>query len=254
VTEFEIPLILTTPHIRGQKVKDAQYLLAGHNRTSSFVTPIRPYKGRIDGEYGPETALATKIAKYWLGYPTKAIDRRFGQQIYNLLKDKELPDDYLERRKDRIAEANQLLKIKALKFALDEQGNHESPYGSNCQKYGAWYGMNCVPWCAIFESYCICHVGGNWRYSYVPNIVADAWAGRNGLHITRSPEPGDLVSYMFHGRRDVHTAFFVDWADDNHYYFYDIGGNTGPVNMSNGGEVLKQTRNITQVSHFIRFM
>jgi hypothetical protein len=255
--EFENPLILTTPHIRGYRVRDAQYLLAGHNSFAPYVHSIRTYKGAIDGEYGPESALASKMAKYWLGYPEAEVDRRFGQGIYNYLRTdsghKRLPSDFLKRREDRITLAAQSPKLKAVKFALAEVGNRESPYGSNCQKYGQWYEFNCVPWCAIFATYCFYHTGKtNWHYSYVPSIVDDARAGRNGMTLTRSPEPGDLVAYTFRGIPNAHVAFFLSWI--NSYNFYDVGGNTGPINMSNGGEVLQQERNVGQVTHFIRIL
>lgn len=42
---------------------------------------------------------------------------------------------------------------KVLQVAATEKGVKESPAGSNNQKYGAWYGLNGVPWCAIFVSW-----------------------------------------------------------------------------------------------------
>ncbi len=33
-------------------------------------------------------------------------------------------------------------------------GTKEDPMGSNRTKYGAWYGMDGQPWCAMFVSYC----------------------------------------------------------------------------------------------------
>jgi hypothetical protein len=250
--EFEVPLVLTTPLIRGQRVKDAQWLLAGHNRWRDFHDPIRTYKGPIDGQYGPLTATATKRAKYLLGYVDNAINGQFGQQIYNYLTDTKLPKDMLETRMARLKEMEKPPKAKALEMALGYQGVKESPFGSNRQMFGQWYGMNGVPWCAIFVSYCLTHNGRYFHYSYVPAIVEDARYGRNKMSLTNDPQPGDLVSYTFHGKPNAHTAFFHSWADVKHYAFYDVGGNTGPVNMSNGGEVLKQERNITQVTHFIR--
>jgi hypothetical protein len=248
--EFDSPLILTTPPIRGQKVKDAQWRLAGHNRFQTFTHPIHPYEGRIDGVYGPATAAASRRAKFWLGYPEESIRGMFGQVIYDYLTDKELPPELLARREFRIKALNQEPKQKLLKWALGEQGVKEHPFGSNMQKYGAWYGMNGVPWCAIFISFGMHVVNKSWRYSYVPSVVQDAMYGRNGMHLTLHPQPGDLVSYTFHGTRDAHIAIFHSWIDS--YNFFDVGGNTGPINMSNGGEVLKQERHTYQVSHFIR--
>ena len=36
--------------------------------------------------------------------------------------------------------------------AAAEEGTTENPPNSNKTKYGEWYGLNGVPWCAIFVS------------------------------------------------------------------------------------------------------
>lgn len=252
---YNNPLIVSTPPMRGDRVTTAQRMLAGHNTFHDSSSPIVVYNGRIDSEYGPETASATKRAKYWLGYIDSDCDGVFGELVYNLLKgDTLLSQEYADRRNARIAKAKapSAVKKKALALARKQIGTKERPFGSNRQKYGAWYGMNGVPWCAIFVSYCICHSGHNWRYSYVPAIVSDAAQGKNGMSFTLHPEPGDIVAYTFHGSPDCHTAFFDGWVNDQHQDFYDLGGNTGPTNFSNGGEVLRQVRNISMVHHFIR--
>ena len=253
--DYSHPLALTTPHARGPRVRKAQDLLAGHNAWHDNSAPIRTYTGRLDSEYGPATASATKRAKYWLGYPTAECDRIFGELVYNLLNGKSsLSAEYAERRKKRLAEAAKpaSIKLAALKKAESYIGTKESPFGSNMQMFGSWYGMNGVPWCAIFASYCISHAGRPWKYSYVPRIVDDARRGRGGMGLSFSPTPGDLVAYTIHGSVDCHVAFFHHWADEKHHSFYDLGGNTGSVNFSNGGEVLKQVRTIDLVSHFVR--
>ncbi len=252
---YKNPLILTTPHMRGIRVKNAQWLLAGHNVFHDNPSPIHTYYGSIDGVYGESSAGATKRAKFWLGYPADQVNGQFGTLVYNLLHgDSSLSSDYAERRAKRLkaAASTDAVKKKALALAVTQIGTKESPFGSNCQKYGSWYGMNCVPWCAIFVSYCISHSGHQWKYSYVPAIYADAVQGRNGMSITYHPEPGDIVCYTLHGVVDCHTAFFHSWVSDSHQDFYDVGGNTGPVNFSNGGEVLKQVRNVGMVHRFVR--
>jgi hypothetical protein len=257
--EFTNPLTLTTPHARGQRVKDAQWLLSGHNVFADKKNPIHTYNGDIDGEYGQKSYAATKTAKFWLGYATPAIDGRFGQSIYGLLHgDILLSDENKARRSERLKAAEQPLKEDALEYASGQIGTKESPAGSNLQKYGAWYGMNGVPWCAIFVSYCLSQAhykkpnGELWKYSYVPTIYNDALNGRYGMSLTHSPQPGDLVCYTFNGTPNAHVAFFDAWADKvNRYFFDDLGGNTGPVDMSNGGEVLRQRRNMSFVTGFV---
>src|ERR1051325_1037881 len=113
MAEFDEALILTTPHLRGQKVGDAQWLLAGHNVYSDTQLPVHPYMYAIDKEYGPHTATASKEAKRLLGYPKDKQTNTFGQVLYNLLTGKaDLPDDYRQRRIDLIHSG--AVKIKAL--------------------------------------------------------------------------------------------------------------------------------------------
>lgn len=251
--EFATPLVLTTPQIHGQKVKDAQWLLAGHNRFKGLA----PYKdGKVDGVYGPVTAAAVRSAKYWVGYPAASCDRVFGQTLYEYLRPNQwrpLPDAYRARRAQRVAAATKTAGMKALALAVAEIGNHESPYGSNRSKYGAWYGFNGVPWCAIFESYCFAHTGRpSFRYAACQALYWDAAAGRNGLRLVWSPMPGDLCIFNLHGDPFAHTSFFERWIDQQQGSFYDVGGNTGPTDISNGGAVMRQQRNRGMVSHFVR--
>lgn len=250
---FDNPLALTSPHMRGPRVHTAQLLLAGHNDWKDKPSPIRTYTGRIDSEYGPSTAVAAKRAKFWLGYPSSQLNTTFGELLYHLLTgEAKLSQGFAETRAARLAKSAVPVKAKALALAEHEIGTKESPSGSNRQKYGEWYGMNGVPWCAIFDSWCISHAGHDWKYSYVPTIYSDAVRGRNGMSITLHPEPGDLVTYTFHGTPNAHVAFFHHWNDNNHYSFTDLGGNTGPTDLANGGEVLKQTRDRSIVHSFIR--
>jgi hypothetical protein len=253
MAEFDTSLILTTPHLRGKRVKDAQWLLAGHNRFSTRKVPeqIHPYHGRLDGEYGPVCAEATKRAKYWLGYPTKSLNYSFGQTIYDYLTKTTLPEDFQHRRADRIKALKNTVPLKAFKLAESQIGTKEKPFGSNRTKYGEWYGFNGVAWCAIFVSWCLSHSGWNWKYSYVPEIARMATLGLHHMHLTFTPKRGDLVTYITGEGPDMHIAFFDRWIGVGQHQFYDLGGNTGPTNMSNGGCVMRQIRYRGMVNHFI---
>ena len=46
-----------------------------------------------------------------------------------------------------------------LQVAIGELGTVESPANSNKTKYGAWYGMDGQPWCAMFVSWCFANAG-----------------------------------------------------------------------------------------------
>ena len=251
--QYDVPLILTSPYMRGDAVRDAQWLLAGNNRFKGLA----PYKdGTIDSVYGPTTAEATKRAKYWVGYPTANCDRVFGQTLYEYLRPNDwrpLPEAYRDRRAQRVAAASKTPGMKALARAVGEIGTKEYPFGTNRTKYGVDYGFNGVPWCAIFESWCFKYTGWpSFRYAAVYNIVMDARSGRNRLRIVYSPLPGDIACFNLRGDPYAHTSFFEKWVDQASGSFRDIGGNTGPASISNGGAVMRQTRQTQMVSHFVR--
>lgn len=160
----------------------------------------------------------------------------------------------------------------AVRVAVGELGAKESPAGSNLQPYGAWYGENGVPWCAIFTTWAYEHgalqlgysgghpsfqtvkqAGNNDRYDYVPYVVADARGGRYGLTITSSPIPGDLVCFdwNWNGEYD-HIGLFEKW-EDGKTVFSAIEGNTSTSDNSNGGEVMRRSRNVNgQGTVFVR--
>ena len=140
----------------------------------------------------------------------------------------------------------------ALRLAVGELGVKESPPGSNQTKYTTWYGM-AGPWCAMFTSWSYehgatslgtdspSHKKGS-SYAYVPYIVSDARAKRNGLSVTSSPIPGDLVCFDWHwdGTFD-HVGLFERWRDSKS--FDAIEGNTSTSNNSDGGQVMRRSRN-----------
>lgn len=249
--EFDQPLVLTTPHLKGERVKDAQWLLSGHSRFADLAT----YKdGAIDGDYGPLTAQAAARARYWLGYPTGKQVPVFDQTLYEYLRPNQwrpLPVGYRTARDARIAAAAETPGRKALELAATFIGVHEEPPGSNRQMFGAWYGFNGVPWCAIFESYCFAHTGHpSFRYAAVEQIYYDAVFGRNGLHRTQTPRAGDVVCYSHHGTRFAHTGFYDHKSSDRE--FVDLSGNTSSADFSNGGYVERHTRDLSNVTAFVR--
>lgn len=249
VAQYDVPLRLTSPHMTGPAVRDAQWLMAGNNPFPGLAT----YKdGDVDGDYGPLSAQATSRAKYWLGYPNQSCDQTFGQVLYEyLLGRRDLPAPYAATRVQRLAE-QATPGSKAIAVARTQIGTEESPFGSNRQKYGSWYRMNGVPWCAIFCSWCFDQSGTKtFRYSYVPTIHSDATLARNKMIVARTPRQGDLACYTVHGTRDAHVAFFDEWENEGSS-FWDLGGNTGPTNISNGGAVMRQLRTIAQVNVFVR--
>lgn len=137
-----------------------------------------------------------------------------------------------------------------LKKAVSQIGVKESPSNSNLCKYTDWYGM-VGPWCAMFVTWCD-QLGGEptksfvrgSSYAYVPYIVNDARLCENGLQVTSSPKPGDLVCFdwSWDGEYD-HIGLFEKWEPGSSSSFSAIEGNTSASNNSNGGQVMRRTRN-----------
>jgi hypothetical protein len=144
------------------------------------------------------------------------------------------------------------LRQKALNKAVGEIGVKESPPHSNNTKYCTWYGM-VGPWCAMFVTWCYEQVGDSpsfvkgKNYAYVPYMVNDARAGRNGFSVTSSPVPGDPVAFDWHydGVFD-HVGIFEKWTSNT--TFKCIEGNTSTSNNSDGGEVMRRDRSTTSSS------
>lgn len=150
------------------------------------------------------------------------------------------------------------LRQRALARAESQLGYKESPPGTNDNKYGVWYPMNYQPWCAMFVTWCYENEGNSpafvqgSRYSYVPYIVADAQARRNGLSITQDPIPGDLVAYDWsYDTVFDHVGVFSGWTSLT--TFEAIEGNTSTSSNSNGGEVMRRSRSTSgQKTVFVR--
>lgn len=151
-------------------------------------------------------------------------------------------------------------RLRALALAKEQLGYMESPPGTNGNMFGAWYGMNYEPWCAIFATWCYETSGGSpsfqggSRYAYCPYILADAQAGRNGLSVTGTPIAGDLVLYEWDGGigEPDHVGLFEEWVSGR--AFDAIEGNTSTSNDSNGGQVMRRQRDAAGSSGTVTFV
>lgn len=154
-------------------------------------------------------------------------------------------------------EPSQTLRQKALARALTQLGTKESPPNSNHTTYTDWYGMT-GPWCAMFASWAYEMSGDSpsfakgKSYAYVPYMVNDARAYRNGLAATVDPIPGDLVCFDWEGDGVFdHVGLFEKWLSRDQGSFGSVEGNTASDNngdQSNGGEVCRKTRNVRSAS------
>jgi CHAP domain/Putative peptidoglycan binding domain len=131
-----------------------------------------------------------------------------------------------------------------LEVAARQIGYTESPAGSNMTKYGAWYGMNGVPWCAIFVSYCFSVAGcrlpitTSKGFAYCPYGVD--WFKDNKKWF-KTPQIGDLVFYNWSGDGIADHVGIIESIHSNGSVI-SIEGNTSTSNNSNGGQVMRRTR------------
>ena len=135
--------------------------------------------------------------------------------------------------------------MEVIEVAKKEIGYVEK--SGNITKYGEWFGLNGLPWCGIFVSWCFAMAG-----KPLPNIgFKKGFAGvqfaydyfKNMNKLTLSPKTGDIVLYDFdkNGRYD-HTGIFVRWIVPQRT-FEAVEGNTSTKNQRNGGSVMLRVRN-----------
>jgi hypothetical protein len=148
---------------------------------------------------------------------------------------------------------------KALAEALRHVGVRESPPGSNETMFGRWFGVDGVPWCAIFASYCF-DVGAGvvlcrgWQgagvgprgVAYVPTLAA--WLKATN-RVVEEPQPGDLAVFDWDGGLPDHVGIVVRGENGS---VHTIEGNTAVGNDSDGGEVMRRTRPLRYVTVFGR--
>ncbi len=150
---------------------------------------------------------------------------------------------------------------RALAEALRHVGVKESPPGSNRTMFGRWFGVDGVPWCAIFVSYCF-DVGagvvlcrgwhgagvGTRGVAYVPTLAA--WLRATGRWVDGAPRQGDIAIFDWDGGEPDHVGIVVIATPGGS--LETVEGNTGVGNDSDGGEVMRRRRTHHQVAGFGR--
>jgi cell wall-associated NlpC family hydrolase len=142
-----------------------------------------------------------------------------------------------------------------LKMAEAELGYTESPKGSNTTKYGEWYGMNHVAWCAIFVSWCFFMAGSPLGRIQTVKGFHGCQAAINYFRkaklLTIDPAPGDIVFFDWNDdSHSDHVGLFLRWVIKGQT-FETYEGNTSAGNQSNGGQVQHRTRSIHEVACFV---
>jgi hypothetical protein len=211
---------------RGQRVRDLQWLLSGH-QPSVYRRTIHPYHGRVDGVYGPRTAAAVKATKYRLGFPMREVDGRAGKQLFEFLLGKRArPLGWIGVASKRVhaSIAGQTACSRRITAAARaELGVHESPWGSNdgarVRVYQSVTGAYHAPWCASFVQYVLRKAGVGTIANRSAGVFYIAnWAHRHTL-LHAQPKPGSVVLYL---RALGHTGVVESVTKRG---FYTIEGN-----------------------------
>lgn len=148
-----------------------------------------------------------------------------------------------------------MTREQVIQIAQAEVGTSESPANSNKQKYGEWYGMNGVAWCAIFVSWVFDKAGLplgliQTQKGYHHCQGAHNWFRREN-RLTTQPQKGDIVMFDWQGDGWAdHTGIFVEWLDPAKTKFSSLEGNTSLSDNSNGGQVMLRERRVESVKSF----
>lgn len=116
-----------------------------------------------------------------------------------------------------------------LKVAISQIGYTEGK--NNKTKYGAWYGLDNNPWCAMFISWCAneCGILNTKIVKYASCTTGFNWFKRKGL-ISSNPSVGAIGFVMTSSTHAEHT-FIVEKVSGN--YVYTIEGNLNNKVMRN---------------------
>src|SRR5579871_4425213 len=125
-------LLVTSPLLSGADVLAVQRRL----RALGFDP------GPLDGEYGPASERAVRAFQ---AAARIEVDGVVGPETRKALA-AGLPRPP--------ADDGSAVGRRALAEAVRWVGTKESPPGSNRTPFGAWFGLDGVPWCNIFVSYC----------------------------------------------------------------------------------------------------
>lgn len=233
-------LHVVSPLLRGQDVLALQHAL----QTLGYAP------GPLDGAYGVATASAVRAFQGDYGLD---VDGICGPQTAAALE--------RARPGKRGAAFGSATGRRALAEAISHIGLVERPV--NLTPFGEWFGVDGVPWCNIFVSYCF-RVGAQVTLcagfdgagvhrkgcAYVP--TTEAWLRATGQWVGRAtPLPGDIAIFNWDTAGVPEHIGIVERALGGGK-FQSIEGNTSLANDSNGGAVMRRVRLLSQVDGFGR--
>jgi hypothetical protein len=149
----------------------------------------------------------------------------------------------------------------ALAEARRHLGYRESPPGSNRTIFGRWFGLDGVPWCAIFVSYCyevgagvVLGGGRSFTHGFASVPALEAWLRASeqwfeGRRPEAAPRPGDLAVFDWDGGAPDHVGL-VERVEG--LELVTIEGNTAVGNDSDGGSVMRRHRPWKEVAGYGR--
>jgi hypothetical protein len=224
-------LLVTSPLLEGDDVRAVQRRLA----TLGFDP------GPIDGVYGPATERAVRAFQSSTGLVADGV---VGPKTRASLA----------HAHPRPGEPGGQIGRRALSEARRWLGTAEDPPGSNRTPFGAWFGLDGVPWCNIFVSYCFAVGAGTTiaagfhgagcsarGCAYVP--TTEAWLRATGMWLGRVPPlPGDLAIYNWDGGPPDHIGI-VEHTD---------GATFAAIEGNAGGLVARRKRSLGEVEGFGR--
>jgi hypothetical protein len=223
-------LLVTSPLLRGADVLAVQRRL----------TELGFDPGPFDSAYGPATERAVRAFQSSAGIDADGV---VGPKTWAALA-----------RAHRRPGEETAIGIRALVEAKRWIGTAESPPGSNRTPFGRWFGLDGVPWCNIFVSYCFA-VGAQYTLAqgfhgagctprgcaYVP--TTEGWLRATGMWVGRvRPLAGDLAVYNWNGGPPDHIGI-VESAD---------GSTFGAIEGNTDGVVARRERALADVDGFGR--
>lgn len=150
-----------------------------------------------------------------------------------------------------------------LDIARRELGVRETPMNSNNVKYNTAYYSREVydglwgttfAWCVVFVWWCFQQAGAAELF-YGGGKTASCtalrdWAKQNGQWVTGGYRPGDVVIYDWHDDGKPDHCGIIETVGGS--TVVAIEGNTAIGNDSNGGEVMRRTRTLSDIMGAVR--
>jgi Putative peptidoglycan binding domain/CHAP domain len=234
-------LSITSPAMSGRDVLDLQERLAALGYSP----------GRRDGIFGDATAAAVRD-----------FQRDHDLEVDGIVGPKTFEALTVAKPTQHSGNGSEIGR-RALAEAIKHLGTREAPKDSNRTSFGRWFGVDGVPWCNIFASYCF-KVGAGYTLcsdfhgagvypngsTYVP--TTEAWLRAKGFWRGRStPQPGDIAIFNWDAHGVPEHIGIVE-RNLGGGVFQTVEGNTAVGNDSNGGQVMRRQRYVTQVDGFGR--